>query len=153
MNFQLTNTSSDTNISNIRVTSATATNGVKVDDLLPKPLGALGPGEMLNFILKWQVPQGVKNFVTDISICADCEELCIDCDPEPVCEGPGCNPPIEEEQTPPVEEQEEQKATVIHASALPNTGFSMVTPVIFGLGLLLLGGLMPVAKKAYRRNR
>jgi hypothetical protein len=149
--YTLTNTSSNTAVNNIRIVGATATNGVKVVEEVPIPLGSLQPGESLDFILTWQVPIAVRAYVTDISICADCEELCIDCDPEPPCVGAGCNPPVDEEVQPPQPPVDD--AVVLHASVLPSTGLDMVTPLIFGLGLAMLAGLLPVARKAYRRIR
>lgn len=159
MRYRLTNTSSDTTASNLRVVSATANNGVKVDTALPLALGALNPGETIEFLLKWQVPKGVSHFITDISICGDCEEFCADCpppcegndcDPKPVCEGPRCNPPVDEGQQPPAAEP---KLTVLTSSALPNTGLDLAVPLAVGLGLLLMGGLVPILKTVRERKR
>lgn len=156
MRYRLTNTSTDTAVNNIRVVSATATNGVKVHNDVPMPLGSLQPGEWMYFLLKWEVPKNVRNFVTDISICADCEQLCVDCepvcegpdcDPNPVCEGPGCNPPVDEEGDPPV------ATTQLHASVLPNTGFDLTVPLLLGLGLVMAGTLLPAVRTARQRRR
>lgn len=151
--YRLTNTSDDTSVNNIRVSGATATNGVKIHNELPLPLGSLEPGEWLYFVLKWEVPKQVGNFVTDITICADCdrEELCEgpECEPVPVCEGDACNPPIDEEQQPPVD----PGLNTLHASTLPNTGFDLGLALVLGLCLVTLGALVPVARKARQWRR
>ena len=159
LRYSLSNTSTDTSVNNIRVSSATATNGVKVHDLLPLALGSLQPGESMEFLLKWEVPKGVGQFVTDISLEADCEELCADCKPEcegdecePLCEGAGCKPPVDEEKQPPALEPA-TFAPLLQGSALPNTGLDVTITLTIGLGLLLLGGLLPAAKAVRQRIR
>ncbi|MHB8968207.1 MAG: hypothetical protein ACYC57_08095 [Thermoleophilia bacterium] len=100
--YRLRNTSTDTTLNNIRIVSATANAGVKVDNLTPVPLGSLAPGEWMYFTLKWLVPKGVGGFVTDLSICADCQTLCVGDDCEPVCEGDDCEPVCEGDDCEPV---------------------------------------------------
>ncbi|RJQ44928.1 MAG: hypothetical protein C4534_05850 [Gaiellales bacterium] len=178
LRYRLRNTSSDTSANNLRVVSATANNGVKIHTALPLSLGSLDPGDWLYFLLKWQVPKGVTNFVTDISICGDCEEFCADCpppcqgdecepvcegdecepacegdecEPKPVCEGEGCNPPVDDEGQRPAVQPD--AATPLQASALPNTGMDATLPLALGLGLLMLGGLMPALRYARQRKR
>ncbi len=95
--YKLTNTGAE-DLFDLRVTGATATKGVTAAGPLPMALGDLPATEWLKFTLKWQLPKNVSNFVTDITICADCEPdepVCEgdDCDPEePVCEGDECDP-------------------------------------------------------------
>lgn len=176
INYQLTNTST-TDLYQIRITEASATKDVKIDTPLPLTLGDLSPGELINFTLKWLVPKGVRGFQTDISICTDFEPLCEgpecepdppcegpECDPEPVCEGPECDPePLCEGSgcTPTNNESEFSDPVVnsdlaaFHASALPNTGFSMATVLIFCFGMILpVSLLLTLASKLVvaRRN-
>jgi len=163
INYRLTNTSS-TDLYQVRVTEATATKDVKIDTPLPLMLGDLSSGELINFTLKWLIPKGVKGFQTTLSICTDFEPLCEgpECDPEPPCEGPECDPvpPCEGTECDPQPLCEDggcnptdsdsgnsdpvvsSDLTAFHASALPNTGFSMTTALIFCFGLVLPVSLM-----------
>ena len=156
--YKLTNTSA-TDLYQVRVTDATATKGVKIDTALPLSLGDLSPGEMLYFTLKWLIPDGVKGFQTDISICTDFEPLCEgpECDPNPICEGPECNPaPVCEGSgcTPAVIESGISDPVAFHASVLPNTGFSLATALIFCFGLILpLSLLLTVASRLVAARR
>lgn len=70
--YKLTNNGPGT-AHNLHVETATATNGVTLASILPD-LGCLQAGEYTIFTLKWQIPGGVKNFTTELTICSGCNE-------------------------------------------------------------------------------
>lgn len=158
--YRLRNTSTDTTLNNIRIVSATANAGVKVDNLTPKLLGSLAAGDWMYFTLKWLVPKGVGGFVTDLSICADCETLCEgddcepvcegdDCEPEPVCEGEGCNPAVDDGQEPPVDNRVSEP---LSSSALPRTGADLSLLISLGLSLMMAGAMLPATRMVRQKK-
>lgn len=59
---------------NVRVQSATGTNGVTLVSPLPMSLGDLNPSDWIIFSLQWYVPAGVGSFQTQLSLCAGCDD-------------------------------------------------------------------------------
>lgn len=59
---------------NVRVTGATANNGVIVSTPLPLLLGDLDANDWIYFTLKWLVPNNLRSFTTQLTLCADCED-------------------------------------------------------------------------------
>ncbi|MGW8251794.1 MAG: hypothetical protein ACWGO1_14205 [Anaerolineales bacterium] len=163
---------------NLSLTSATADNGVTLaTDLGSIILGDLGPGDAIDFILNWLVPQNVQHFVTSIDICADCQE--------PVCEGDDCPPdpceidpsscepvdpclenpelcqpvdpcienptlcnPVDPGNLGPNPEMAAELAPVLTRSSLPSTGYNSWNGIIIALALLFAGFLVPMVLRA-----
>ncbi|MFA5802464.1 MAG: hypothetical protein WC911_08300 [Thermoleophilia bacterium] len=73
VNYRVDNSGTGTAY-DVRVQSASATNGVTLVSPLPKALGDLNPADWITFSLQWYVPVGVTGFQTQLSLCAGCEE-------------------------------------------------------------------------------
>ncbi len=154
------------NAYNLSITSATATNGVTLaTDLNSIVLGDLGPGEFVNFILKWLVPKKVGHYETNIEICADCQQPvcpegecppvdpCIEnpelCQPlDPCIEDPTLCNPIDPGNVGPTETTAATVAPVLTRSALPSTGSSMLPGVIAAMALLAIGTMVYLATRS-----
>lgn len=59
---------------NVRITSATATNGVTAATPIPISLGDLDPGDWITTTIKWLIKPDTTRFNTTITVCASCEE-------------------------------------------------------------------------------
>jgi hypothetical protein len=73
VNYQIGNTGSG-KAKNVRITSATATNGVTAVTPIPISLGDLDPGDWVTTTIKWLIKPDTTRFNTTITVCASCEE-------------------------------------------------------------------------------
>jgi len=135
---------------NVIITAATGTNGVTVaTDPLPN-LGSIAAGAMKIFTLKWNVPNGVGSFKTDLTICGDCGTNNNNNEiggGDPGSSDPGETPKVDDGLSNPV------TASDLPAS-LPNTGFDMASVALsmFLLTASLMLASVPV-RKLFRLRR
>lgn len=168
VNYQLTNTSSDLIFYNVKMTGATATNGVTLYwPSLPLLLDSMFmPSEVEKFYLKWQLPSGAGGgfiFTTSLTICADedKEELCpdgdCDDDEEELCPDGDCDDGDEtfDDGDGSTLTGNDLTRSYGERAALPSTGFEMTAAALLGLALLLLGSciLFPEAVRVRSRKR
>jgi len=73
VDYQIGNTGSG-KAKNVRITSATATNGVTAATPIPINLGDLNPGDWVTATIKWLIKPDTTGFQTTLTVCASCEE-------------------------------------------------------------------------------
>lgn len=146
IDYLVTNTGTDL-APDVAVTAATATEGVVLWSPMPF-LGDIPAGGSVIFTLIWEVPEGVTNFVTTLTLCTDCDEPFNPPDPPKPPEDP-------EDPVPPTitDTTADEPVVVRSGLRLPSTGFGMSGFMIAAALFIGAGALLVIFRPTPAKDR